>query len=991
MTLVVFSSISYGAQHVITSLPFTITTGHNNDTLYMSGNLSAAGNAITIDAGVTGFYLRGKGDTITFNTDEGNGAYGIEFNSNTYFKIDSLTIIQYSAQGTNCVGMRIVGGTHDAQIYDCNVHVKGKDCNNIYHTSSTRSYNFEIFSGNWTSFSDSFTNRCQNSGAAIIGGYASITGQGDYGYWIHKVTIDSCPAVGIYADEKSLIDSNTVYVNAHTDVYDYPSGQTCWSADNSWGIVLASAMPGARVMGNYVRVRSNHEGGRGITLGDPQGSESEPIDVSYNDVLVTQGRSDYEGATPFTHGIEIEPDDANAGINWLNIHHNRIETYVDTLASTTHVPAIGYALSIVLDIINGNNHDINIYNNTVIANGDTRGNNFASGVGRAAAFNLISDDTVNSILSYNNRYVSNSVCWSFGRAAAQSNYTISIGDTLEWNNPHYGDYLGTNESGPIVFTEGQNSLDHYFIDAVYTGDNNHPDSTADTYAGGTKIVFHQKTLRVYVYGNNDFPVPGASVWAVNNYGDSVLVGTSNSQGFVAGIVTYDYDRWDGAAYYDSLYNDFTLKAKKDNDSTIVSYTVASTSAPPILILSNTSGEDPPEDVMAPGRVDDLDGVPGGTHGEVDLAWTAPGDDGNIGTAAYYVIRYSTARITEINWASAPVVPNPPVPLESGTFQTFTVNGLGEGERYYFGIKAYDDAGNVAPLSNIPSSLACGIAVPPPLETLIDPDNASVEAISLAVDSYLPVYYEFALDTVENFANPRIEVDLLADSTASAAFGGLSEEFSYFWRSRAVASDQSDSSNWSQMIAFNILTGVTQTLASSNCIYPREGQAIQTNRPVFIVEYVADIAGVYFQVDDNASFDSPLESGPIQTIPNIDTEWQITESLSNGMTYYWRISSDNTVWTAPIIFSASLDIHPYPNPFRVSEGHTNITFTNLPPESRLTVATVSGNIVRRIEGIGPDNWVWDVRNDDGKVLASGVYLYVIEFKNGYSRDKFMVIR
>ncbi|WP_135555545.1 fibronectin type III domain-containing protein [Paenibacillus cymbidii] len=85
-----------------------------------------------------------------------------------------------------------------------------------------------------------------------------------------------------------------------------------------------------------------------------------------------------------------------------------------------------------------------------------------------------------------------------------------------------------------------------------------------------------------------------------------------------------------------------------------------------------------------------------------LSWTAPGDDGNSGTATSYEIRYSTATITSANWASATPVATVPVPTAAGTTQSKIVRGLSPNTTYYFALKATDDAGNVSALSNVGS-------------------------------------------------------------------------------------------------------------------------------------------------------------------------------------------------------------------------------------------------------------------------------------------------
>lgn len=86
-----------------------------------------------------------------------------------------------------------------------------------------------------------------------------------------------------------------------------------------------------------------------------------------------------------------------------------------------------------------------------------------------------------------------------------------------------------------------------------------------------------------------------------------------------------------------------------------------------------------------------------------------------------------------------------------------------------------------------------------------------------------------------------------------------------------------------------------------------------------------------------------------------------------------------------------DIYVFPNPFRVSLGHTSITFTNLPQDSEITIATVSGEIVLKEFGVGPGEWIWDVKNSSGKDIASGVYFFVVEYPSNSADGKVMIIR
>jgi len=86
--------------------------------------------------------------------------------------------------------------------------------------------------------------------------------------------------------------------------------------------------------------------------------------------------------------------------------------------------------------------------------------------------------------------------------------------------------------------------------------------------------------------------------------------------------------------------------------------------------------------------------------EVNLNWTAPGDDGMSGTVAQYDIRYSEFYITSNNWDIATLVDFDQQILPGGSSQHILVEGLESGKTYFFALKSCDEASNWAPMSNV---------------------------------------------------------------------------------------------------------------------------------------------------------------------------------------------------------------------------------------------------------------------------------------------------
>ncbi len=134
--------------------------------------------------------------------------------------------------------------------------------------------------------------------------------------------------------------------------------------------------------------------------------------------------------------------------------------------------------------------------------------------------------------------------------------------------------------------------------------------------------------------------------------------------------------------------------------------------------------DAPPDTTPPAAVQDL-AVSGQTSTEVMLAWTAPTDDYEEPVASYD-IRYSTASITEANWATASEVTGEPVPAVAGQPESFTVTDLSPNTTYYFAVKSTDVAGNVSAVSNIATGTT-GLADTTPPAPIADLGLSLVDA------------------------------------------------------------------------------------------------------------------------------------------------------------------------------------------------------------------------------------------------------------------------
>ena len=88
----------------------------------------------------------------------------------------------------------------------------------------------------------------------------------------------------------------------------------------------------------------------------------------------------------------------------------------------------------------------------------------------------------------------------------------------------------------------------------------------------------------------------------------------------------------------------------------------------------------------------------------------------------------------------------------------------------------------------------------------------------------------------------------------------------------------------------------------------------------------------------------------------------------------------------------------PNPYRATEawnpgGGHEVHFVNLPPRAKISIYTLSGDLVRELEHADQvrDFERWDLRNGAGRDVTSGVYMYRVEAESFTHQSRFIVIR
>ncbi len=374
------------------------------------------------------------------------------------------------------------------------------------------------------------------------------------------------------------------------------------------------------------------------------------------------------------------------------------------------------------------------------------------------------------------------------------------------------------------------------------------------------------------------------------------------------------------------------------------------------VAQATTFSAPGPDTTAPAAVTNLIVIIVASN-SVTLSWTAPGDDGNTGTATSYDVRYRTNAITSNNWTSSTLATGEPAPASAGTTQTFTINGLVANRAYYFALRSSDEVTNMSELSMVATATTLpafnGDATPPAAVTNLAVTASTSNSVTLSwkapgddgnvgtANSYDVRFHTNAI-TSNNWASATLTTGepapTIAGSTQSFTVTGLTPNRTYFFALRT--SDETN--NISQLS--NVASGSTPPVSP-----------LDTNAPAAVTNLFVSVVNSNMVM---LSWKAPGDDGANGTATAYDVRWR-TNLITTGN---WATATQLAGEPAPALAGTSQSLsvtgltpgRTYYFALRTSDEATNVSpLSNVPDTTTLSARSAGVGIATLI----PSNSVW----------------------------------
>jgi hypothetical protein len=266
----------------------------------------------------------------------------------------------------------------------------------------------------------------------------------------------------------------------------------------------------------------------------------------------------------------------------------------------------------------------------------------------------------------------------------------------------------------------------------------------------------------------------------------------------------------------------------------------------VAIINTQAG-----DITPPAAIQDLRFTAIGTN-TVTLTWTAPGNDGLVGRATQYDMRWSKNPITAANFDFAGFITTEPGPALAGSTQTLTLN-MGTGYTYYFAMKTVDDWGNVSAMSNVPSG------------TTNTTDTAFPSAVStLAVTGTGPT-----------------SVSLSWTATGDDGQSGTASGYELRWSNAVITAANFTSATPVPWMPLPAAPGTPQSKTVTN---------LPTGQPTYFAIRVADERSNWSPISNVVT--AVTGTGSDLTPPAALTDFRVLSVTTNSVTVAWTAPGDD---------------------------------------------------------------------------------------------------
>ena len=312
------------------------------------------------------------------------------------------------------------------------------------------------------------------------------------------------------------------------------------------------------------------------------------------------------------------------------------------------------------------------------------------------------------------------------------------------------------------------------------------------------------------------------------------------------------------------------------------------------------------DAIVPASITDLVATPGTLVGDIDLAWTTPGDDGWVRqlTGYPYTVKYDTRSVAELGgtttswWEQAAYTYTQGwAALAPGQWDdTHWLAGLSTGTVYYIAIRATDDASNEALNNNVASAMpkAEDVTSPAAIIDLVATPGAGYDRIDLSwtapgddewvgmATKYIIKYATYNI-TIDNFDSvvdvKERNVTVSGGNPDSQTITGLASDTLYYF---AIKTED-------EVPNVSGISNIATAIIVEDTLPPRQPAGIKGILSADGKTMTISWSGVSKDEDGTACED--LSGYNIYRASVVDGEYTLVDSVAQGESLVWTDPED----------------------------------------------------------------------------------------------------